>query len=82
MNFVERHDTRSLYCTLKYPKDQRSITPTGEDLLIWTGLPEVFLYFTTPWVFTNHSKSVSTLSPQKNLATPVPQSDSQKGAST
>ena len=47
-----------------------------------TGLPEVFLYFTTPWVFTNLSKIVSTLSPQKNLATPVPQSDSQKGAST
>ena len=80
MNFVERRDTRSLYFTLKYPKDLRSITPTGEDVQIWTGLLEVFLNFTIPCVFTNRSKIVSTLSPQKNLATPVPHSDSQKGA--
>ena len=56
--------------------------PTGESGLITTGFDEVFWYLTIPRVFTNLSINVSTQSPQKNFATPVPHIGSQNGAST
>ena len=56
--------------------------PMGESGLIVMGFDEVFLYLTIPWVFTNLSINVSTRSPQKNFATPVPHIGSQNGAST
>ena len=56
--------------------------PMGESGLITTGFDEMFLYLTIPRVFTNLSINVSTQSPQKNFATPVPHISSQNRAST